>query len=202
MVPVVKLLTFGTMPCNISLDGLSREDLLDLARRIEQRLLCLPLDPGGSTENASAGYRDCGIDTTDPWAAPRDDTTHGNPSAPATLSEKVQELNCVNDPWEGTGVGPTQWSLPFYGGHIVSAPNVLVGAPGMVSASTTLPVFGVPSNSGQNPEDPGKEAVPVVESPRRRWSKQCPHLCAVCHSQCCASNSVHERHVCERHRMQ
>ena len=40
------------MSHSINLDGLSREDLLDLAQRIEQRLLTFPVDSGSSTENA------------------------------------------------------------------------------------------------------------------------------------------------------
>ena len=55
------------MSHNINLDGLSREDLLDLSRRIEQHLLAFPLDSGSSAENARAGYRDSGIGVDDPW---------------------------------------------------------------------------------------------------------------------------------------
>ena len=101
------------MSHSINLDGLSREDLLDLAQRIEQRLLTFPVDSGSSTENARAGYRDKGIDADDPWAAPRFASTVGTPRLQATFSEKIQELNYVNDPWEGTGIGPTRWSLPL-----------------------------------------------------------------------------------------
>ena len=106
----MKLLTLCTMSHNINLDGLPREDLLDLSRRIEQRLLAFPLDSGSTTENARAGYRDSGIDVDDPWPACGPSTV-GNPRLQATLSEKVRELNYVNDPWEGTGIGPTRWSL-------------------------------------------------------------------------------------------
>ena len=116
------------MSHNINLDGLSREDLLDLARRIEQHLLAFPLDSSSSTENARAGYRDSGIDVDDPWAAPCGASTVGTPRLQATLSEKVRELNYVNDPWEGTGIGPTRWSLPFFGGHIVRTPEAIVRA--------------------------------------------------------------------------
>ena len=60
------------------------------------------------------------------------------PRLQATLSEKIRELNYVNDPWEGTGIEPTRWSPPFYGGHIVRTPEATVRAPGMASRPTTL----------------------------------------------------------------
>ena len=101
------------MSSSINLDGLSREDLLELAQRIEQRLLTFPVASGSSTENAKAGFRDDGIDVDDPWAAPCPTSTVGTPGPQVTFSEKIQELNFVNDPWEGTGIGPTRWSLPF-----------------------------------------------------------------------------------------
>ena len=197
------------MSHNINLDGLSREDLLDLSRRIEQRLLAFPLDSGSSTENTRAGYRDSGIDVDDPWAAPCSASTVGNPRLQATLSEKIRELNYVNDPWEGTGIGPTRWSLPFYGGHIVRTPEPIVRAPCMASGPTTLPVFGGPPGpSGDsktptdNTTDNTMDAPPPVESPRRRWSRKCPQLCGVCHSPCCFGHQAHGLHACERHRMQ
>ena len=126
-------------------------------------------------------------------------STVGNPRLQATLSEKIRELNYVNDPWE---IGPTRWSLPFYGGHIVRTPEAIVRAPGMAS---TLPVFGGPPGPGggsKTPADNTMDAPPPVESPRRRWSRKCPQLCAVCYSPCCFGHQAHGLHACERHRMQ
>ena len=175
------------MSHSINLDGLSREDLLDLAQRIEQRLLTFPVDSGSSTENARAGYRDKGIDADDPWAAPCPASTVGTPRLQATFSEKIQELNYVNDPWEGTGIGPTRWSLPFYGGHIVRTPDNIVRVPYMASGPATLPVFGTPcqsfggppgtcgnsKNRSENTTDIAMDAPAPAESPRRRWSRKC-----------------------------
>ena len=72
--------------------------------------------------------------------------------------------------------------------------EAIVRAPGMVSGPTTLPVFGVPPAS-----KPPQTTPPPVESPRRRWSKKCHQLCAVCYSPCCFGNQVHGLHACERH---
>ena len=136
------------MSHSINLDGLSREDLLDLAKRIEQRLLTFPVASGTTTENARAGFRDDGIDVDDPWAAPCPTSTVGTPGPQATFSEKIQELNFVNDPWEGT---PTRWSLPFYGGHIVRTPDNIVSVPYITNGPATLPVFGTPCQSFGGP---------------------------------------------------
>ena len=204
------------MSHSINLDGLSREDLLDLSKRIEQRLLTFPGDSGSSTESARAGYRDNGIDVDDPWAAPCLASTIGTPRLQATLSEKIQELNYVNDPWEGTGIGPTRWSLPFYGGHIARTPEDIVRAPYMASGPATLPVFGPPCQSfggppgtcgnskthSDNTTDMTMDAPAPAESPRCRWSRKCPQLCGSCYSPCCFGHQAHGLHACERHRME
>ena len=176
------------MSSSINLDGLSREDLLELAQRIEQRLLTFPVASSSSTENAKAGFRDDGIDVDDPWAAPCPTSTVGTPGPQVTLSEKIQELNFVNNPWEGTGiVGPTRWSLPFYGGHIVRTPDNIASVPYMTNGPATLPGFGPPCQSFGGPPAPCVNCNSSSEhttnlvldtpapsaSPRRRWSKKC-----------------------------
>ena len=39
-------------------------------------------------------------------------------------SETSADPNQTNDPWEGSGVGPTRWSQPFYEGHVIRTPEV------------------------------------------------------------------------------
>ncbi len=41
------------------------------------------------------------LDAADPWAAPLGTSSEENPGIRITLSEKVRELNYVNDPWKG-----------------------------------------------------------------------------------------------------
>ena len=172
------------MSHSINLDGLSREDLLDLAKRIEQRLLTFPVASGSSTENGRAGFRDDGIDVDDPWAAPCPTSTVGTPGPQATFSEKIQELNFVNDPWEATGIGPTR-------GHIVRTPDHFVSVPYMTNGPATLPVFGTPcqsfggppvpcgnsKNCSEHTTDIAMDAPAPSESPRRRWSRKCEQRC-------------------------
>ena len=142
---MVKLLTFcSTMSQVINLNGLSREELLDLAGRIEERPKVLPQDTSGRTVEAADARRDSTLDDSDPWAAPHGTSSEESPGIQTTLSEKVQELNYVNDPWEGSGIGRTRWSLPFYGGHIVRTPEVLMRVPSLVEGPQVLPVFGGP----------------------------------------------------------
>ena len=103
----------------MDLNRLSREELLELACRIEERIWVLSEDASGRMAE-NAGVRSCPTtDAADPRSGPHVTASEGNPEIRTTLSEKVQELIFVNDPWEGSGIGPTRWSLPFYGGHIV-----------------------------------------------------------------------------------
>ena len=54
----------------INLNGLSREELLDLAGRIDERLKALPQDSSGRTMETADVHRDSTLDDADPWAAP------------------------------------------------------------------------------------------------------------------------------------
>ena len=69
-------------------------------------------------------------DAADSRSAHRATAPEVNPGTRATLSEKVQELINANDPWEGSGVEPTGWSLPFYGGRLIRTPEVFESFPG------------------------------------------------------------------------
>ncbi len=111
----------------------SLDELVSLANRIEWRIRRLT---EASTAETAEGpqVRSC----------PAAGATDTGSNAPAggkieeagvrtTLSERVQGLIQANDPWEGSGVGPTRWSLPFYGGHIIRKIEVL----GFCSGSST-----------------------------------------------------------------
>ena len=103
--------------------------------------------------------------------------SEGNPEIRTTFSEKVQELNYVNDPWEESGIGPTRWSLPFYGGHIVRTPEVLRRSPSTLVGPHVLPVFGGPPCTdvgGKTPTVPAPDESATSESPRRRWQEELP----------------------------
>ena len=121
----MKLLTFCSgMAHTVDLDHLSRDELRKLACRIEHRILSLSDDTAErKAENSPACSRPA-TGVADPRSAHRGIAPEVNPETRTTLSEKVQELIHANDPWEGSGVGPTRWSLPFYGGHIIRTPEV------------------------------------------------------------------------------
>ena len=123
---------------------LSRDELRELACRIEHRILSLSDGTAeGKAENSPACSRPAtGVDDTRSvhcGIAPE-----VNPTTRSTLSEKVQELIHANDPWEGSGVGPTRWSLPFYGGHIIRTPQNSGSFPRTQGVPDLLPVFGGP----------------------------------------------------------
>ena len=86
------------MSSSINLDGLSREDLLELVQRIEQRLLTFPVASSSSTENARAGFRDDGIDVDDPWATPCPTSTVGS-----------LILSMIHRNWTHSMVSPLLW---------------------------------------------------------------------------------------------
>ena len=89
------------------------------------------------------------------------------------------------------GIGPTRWSLPFYGGHIVRTPDNIVSVPHMTNGPATLPVFGPPCQFFGGPPAPCVNCNSSSEhttnlvldtpapsaSPRRRWSKKCEQRC-------------------------
>ena len=113
----------------IDLEHLSLEELHQLACRIERRIKSLSASTAEQTDAGSpADTRPppgvAGHGPAQPGLAPGI-----NSETRATLSEKVQDLIRTNDPWEGSGVGPTKWSLPFYGGHIVRTPDVAARLP-------------------------------------------------------------------------
>ena len=128
----------------IDLNNLSLDELYVLAGRVECRI---------KTLSASTDEQTATTAPADPWAAPegvgpepfRSGMASGIQSETrATLSEKVQDLINTNDPWEGSGVGPTRWSLPFYGGHIVHTHESAACLPRAQRGPALLPVFGGP----------------------------------------------------------
>ena len=128
----------------IDIDNLSLNELHKLACRIECRIRSLSASTAEQTATSSpADIRPppgvAGSGPAQPGMAPGI-----NPETRATLSEKVQDLIHTNDPWEGSGVGPTKWSLPFYGGHIVRALEVAECLPRAQCGPALLPVFGGP----------------------------------------------------------
>ena len=98
----------------IDLSHLSLDELYVLAGRVQSRIATLTTSTA-TTEQTST------MEHTDPWAS--SGNARPDPSRPGlvpgnrsetqtTLSERVQDLVNTNDPWEGSGVGPTRWSLP------------------------------------------------------------------------------------------
>ena len=121
----------------------------------------------------------------------------------ATLSEKVQDLINTNDSWEGSGVGPTRWSLPFYGGHIIRTHGSAACLHRAQHGPAILPVFvGPPCSdiSGQASTTSPTQVQPAVAFAQRSQPGTCMQLCAICYSACCLGGTTHGLHACERHR--
>ena len=128
----------------VDLNNLSLDELYVLAGRVECRI---------KTLSASTDEHTATTAPADPWAASekvgpepsRQGMASGIQSeSRATLSEKVQDLINTNDPWEGLGVEPTRWSLPFYGGHIVRTHGSAACLHRAQCGPALLPVFGGP----------------------------------------------------------
>ena len=120
-----------------------------------------------------------------------------------TLSERVQDLVNTNDPWEGSGVGPTRWSLPFYGGHVILTHESAACLHHVQHGPATLPVFGGPpcsDISGQAPTTSLTREQPAVAPAQFSPTITCMQLCAICYSPCCLGGTTHGLHACERHR--
>ena len=111
MVGEVTYLLLG-MAHAIDLSNLSLEELYVLAGRVQCRIKTLSASTATAEQTTTTAY-------ADPWASTQD--AGPDPSRPgiasgaqsetrATPSEKVQDLINTNDPWEGSGVGPTRWS--------------------------------------------------------------------------------------------
>ncbi len=126
----------------VDLEQLSLDELVSLANRVECRIRYLTAnttsetvnDPNVRTSPVSGG-------TNSMSSAPASGKVE-DPGVGTTLSERVQGLIQTNDPWEGSGVGPTKWSQPLYGGHIICTPEVLGVSPRVHSVHDPLPVFG------------------------------------------------------------
>ena len=58
-----------------------------------------------------------------------------------SLGERVRAYNDVNDPWEGSGAGPSQWEYPFYGGSQIfpQVQQVQQAAPGLLRSRQEVP---------------------------------------------------------------
>ena len=138
----------------IDLSDLSLDELYVLAGRVQSRIATLTTSTANIRQTSAREH-------TDPWAssgnASPDPSPSGNaspdPSRPGlvsgnrsgtqtTLSERVQDLVNTNDPWEGSGVGPTRWSLPFYGGHVIRTQESAACLHRVQHGPATLPVFG------------------------------------------------------------
>ena len=202
---LVKLLAYGAgMAHAIELDHLSCDELRKLACRVERRLLSLTEQTAeGKSENPYiSGLPSAGSD--DPKTA-RDvaSPTAGSVTRP-TLSEKVQDLIYMNDPWEGSGVGPTKWSRPFYSGNVIRPANVPGHFCERQCGPELLPVFGGPPCSnigGHDPNPTGMDASANLGSLQLRRELTCTKLCAICYSPCCLSGFPHGLHACERHKV-
>ena len=87
----MKLLTFCcTMAQSIDLDRLSRDELMELAYRIEDRIRVLSDDTAGRMAGNSDARSPPATDAADPRSAPHATAPEVNPGTRATLSEKVQ----------------------------------------------------------------------------------------------------------------
>ena len=202
MVGEVTYLLLG-MAYAIDLSNLSFDELYVLAGRVECRIKTL----SASTDEHAATTA-----PADPWAASEE--VGPEPFRPgmasgvqsesrAKLSEKVQDLINTNDPWEGSGVGPTRWSLPFYGGHIVRTHGSAACLHRAQYGPALLPVFGGPpcsDISGQASKISPTQVQPTAASAQRFQPETCLQLCAICYSPCCLGGTTHGLHACERDR--
>ena len=199
----------------IDLSYLSLDELYVLAGRVQSRIATLTTSTATIRQTSAREH-------TDPWAssgnASPDPSPSGNaspdPSRPglvpgnrsetqATLSERVQDLVNTNDPWEGSGVGPTRWSLPFYGGHVIRTHESAACLHHVQHGPATLPVFGGPpcsDISGQAPTTSLTREQPAVAPAQFSPTITCMQLCAICYSPCCLGGTTHGLHACERHR--
>ena len=189
----------------IDLSHLSLDELYVLAGRVQSRIATLTTSTV-TTEQTST------MEHTDPWASSgnaspdpsRPGLVPGNRSeTQTTLSERVQDLVNTNDPWEGSGVGPTRWSLPFYGGHVIRTHESAACLHHVQHGPATLPVFGGPPCSyisGQASTTSLTREQPAVAPAQFSPTVTCMQLCAICYSPCCLGGTTHGLHVCERHR--
>ena len=189
----------------IDLSNLSLDELYVLAGRVECRIKTLSASTATAEQTTTTAH-------ADPWASSQD--VGPDPSRPgiasgahsetrATLSEKVQDLINTNDPWEGSGVGPTRWSLPFYGGHIVRSHESAACLHRAQHGPAILPVFGGPpcsDISGQASITSPTQVQPTAAFAQRFQPGTCMQLCAICYSPCCLGGTTHGLHACERHR--
>ena len=118
----------------IDLTQLSLDELLLLSSRVELRIKDVQSAPSAGSQVHEDG----------PASGGRADHSTPASSCPATasqeietLSERVRGLIHVNDPWEGSGLGPLRWTHPFFGGSIIR------GLPQYMpkSAATVLPTW-------------------------------------------------------------
>ena len=189
----------------IDLSHLSLDELYVLAGRVQSRIATLTTSTA-TTEQATT------MEHADPWASSEDASP--DPSRPGiasgnrsetqtTLSERVQDLVNTNDPWEGSGVGPTRWSLPFYGGHIIRTHESAACLHRAQHGPAILPVFGGPPcsySSGQASTTSPTREQPAVALAQFSPTVTCMQLCAICYSPCCLGGTTHGLHACERHR--
>ena len=189
----------------IDLSHLSLDELYVLAGRVQCRIETLTASTATTEQTTTTEH-------ADPWASSQDASP--DPSRPgiasgaqsetrATLSEKVQDLINANDPWEGSGVGPTRWSLPFYGGHIIRTHESAACLHRVQHGPAILPVFGGPpcsDSSGQASTTSLTQVQPAVAFAQFSQTGTCMQLCAICYSPCCLGGTTHGLHACERHR--
>ena len=189
----------------IDLSDLSLDELYVLAGRVQSRIATLTTSTANIRQTSAREH-------TDPWASSgnaspdpsRPGLVSGNRSGTqTTLSERVQDLVNTNDPWEGSGVGPTRWSLPFYGGHVIRTQESAACLHRVQHGPATLPVFGGPpcsDISGQAPTTSLTRGQPTVVPAQFSPTITCMQLCAICYSPCCLGGITHGLHACERHR--
>ena len=189
----------------IDLAHLSRDELIVLASRIECRIRTLS-DAAAEKTTVNSHARSCpATGVAGHRSAHHVTAPEANPGARTTVSEKVQELIQANDPWEGSGVGPTRWSLPFYGGHIIRTPEVFECSPRAQMGPDLLPVFGgspYADTGGKSSRLPSADVSATSVSSQRHQHSTCLKLCAICYSPCCIGGLPHGLHACERHRLQ
>ena len=137
----MKLLApWSLMSQQFDLTQMSLDELVSLSKQIEVRIRYLKCatapEPQMATGSTPASCH--------PSRSPSHATCHvEEPSTGDTMSERVRGLIQTNDPWEGSGVGPTRWSQPFYGGSIIRDPGVIrcVPMPRSTDAPRRAPLY-------------------------------------------------------------
>ena len=186
----------------VDLECLSLDELKLLASRVECRIRVLTETSTANTAADPSKSRFPTGSSSGHHAAAN--VSNQDSVAKATLSERVQGVIQANDPCEGSGVGPTRWSQPFYGGHVIRAPVMSDGFPRVPPPQVPLPTFGgapCTNISGGCSKPAGPTTGASTSSPQDRSIVPCLELCVICYSPCCLAERPHGLHACERHQL-